>query len=62
MCLWLHHPHLRKKNLVMRCSFLASPLRLTKESKGRNIRKTKRQNFMNLQKPTMFSRDQPGQA
>jgi hypothetical protein len=46
----------------VRCSFLASPLRLTKKSKGRNLRKTKRQNFLNMQKSTMSSRNQPDQA
>jgi hypothetical protein len=40
---------------------LTSPLQSTKGSKGRNIRKTKREDFTNKQKKTVFFGDQPEQ-
>jgi hypothetical protein len=41
---------------------LISPLQLSKGSKERNARKTKREDFVNQQKQTAFFIDQPDHA
>jgi hypothetical protein len=46
----------------MQHSFLVSPLQLTKGSKERNVRKTKRWDLVNQQNQAAFFRDQPSQA